>query len=49
MRVAAVADAPSQTPREDSILLAAQSYSTERENSKKKLELIRWDAHKQMF
>ena len=39
MRVAAVADAPSQTPREDSLLLAAQSYGTEREKLEKEASI----------
>lgn len=34
-----VADAPSQTPREDSFLLAAHSYGTERDNLKEEADI----------
>ncbi len=39
MRVAAVADAPSQTPREDFLLLAGASYGQEREKLKKEADI----------
>ncbi|MGB0919024.1 MAG: hypothetical protein ACPGUZ_00670 [Holosporaceae bacterium] len=39
MRVAAVADAPLEIPREDSFLLAADSYNTEREKLKKEADI----------